>query len=58
MNEFEFSEIAFDKFIKENPTADSLEIAKHFFELGRNYEVEYQKAQKELEDKLPKYYGE
>lgn len=50
-------EIALEKFNKENPNADSFELAAHFFNMGRIYEQEHIKTQRELEKKLPCYYG-
>ena len=50
-------EIEFDRFVRENPCADSIEIAAHFFNLGVEKERERVKEEKEREVKLPPYYG-
>lgn len=51
----------FEKFVKENPYADSLEIAKHFFLFGVKYEMDVQAKAKEMakefEKNSPPYYG-
>lgn len=46
-----------EKFVKENPTADTLEIVQHFCEFGRMLEREEIKARRKKEDELPPFYG-
>ena len=48
----------FEKFVNENPYADSMELAEHFFDLGIKKESEYFEKKKSLEANLPKYYGD
>lgn len=47
----------FEKFLTENPYADSMELATHFFEFGIQYEKKNHKTLKEIEEELPPFYG-
>ena len=53
-----FIEELLDNFYKENPNADSFELATYFFDLGKAYEKNRVATKKELEKEMPKYYGD
>ena len=53
-----FIETAIEKFSKENPYADSFELAQYFYNLGRKDAKEQETAQRDLERKMPKFYGD
>ena len=53
-----FIEELLDNFYKENPNADSFELALHFFNSGRTYEQEKERVRKEFEKNAPKFYGD
>lgn len=46
------------KFVSENPTCDSAEIAEHFYNLGRNARKKEEAEEKKKERSLPRYYGD
>ena len=48
----------FEKFVRENPYADSIELAEHFFDLGLKMQSEYFAKKKIAERNLPRYYGD
>jgi len=53
-----FIETALDIFNKDNPNADSFELATYFFNIGKAYERNRETTKKELEKEMSKYYGD
>lgn len=53
----DFIQLELDKFIKENPYADTYDIALHFYNLSTEDAEKEAKARKEFVDNLPPYYG-